>query len=92
MEDMPYGKKELQLNPGDTLVLFTDGINEAMNSQYEQFGNDRLISAIQNSPARHPQRIAETVLADVKRHAAGAEQSDDITLLAVCYTGQTRNQ
>ena len=92
MEDMPYGKKELQLNPGDTLVLFTDGINEAMNSQYEQFGNDRLVGAIQNSPARYPQRIAETVLADVKRHAAGAEQSDDITLLAVCYTGQTRNQ
>lgn len=32
-----------------------------------------------------PQTIAETVLADVKRHLAGAEQSDDITLLAVCY-------
>ncbi|CQR70818.1 Serine phosphatase RsbU, regulator of sigma subunit [Sporomusa ovata] len=87
MEDMVYDCQETTLAAGDVLIMYTDGINEAMNTRYEQFGNDRLQQAILDAPVHSVQAVAAAILDSVRNHTAGAEQSDDITLMTVYYKG-----
>ena len=88
-QDTPdfYAEERLQLKPGDTLVLYTDGITEAMNEKQEQFGSSRLLlalSAAGKGPLKH---TMESLLDIVKGHAGGARQSDDLTVLMIQYKG-----
>lgn len=85
----PFEAQETQLSPGDTLLLYTDGITEAMNESHEQFGLDRLLKSIAPSFRRglgeDAQEIIPTVVNAVKTFVGTAEQSDDITMLAVTW-------
>ncbi|WP_321475332.1 SpoIIE family protein phosphatase [uncultured Paludibaculum sp.] len=76
-----YEQADVALHPGDTLVLYTDGVTEARNPQGEEFGEDRLLAALQAAPALGAQAAADYVLEAVKAFAAGAPQHDDITLI-----------
>lgn len=76
-----YEQAEIGLESGDTLVLYTDGVTEARNEQGEEFGEDRLLEALQAAPAGGAQLVVDHVLEAVKRFAAGAPQHDDITLI-----------
>ena len=87
MEDMPYGQEELLLKPGDALVLYTDGVSEAMSVTYEQFSVERMQESIVNGRSYEPGRIVDNMMQAVRVHTAGAEQSDDITLLVLTYLG-----
>jgi sigma-B regulation protein RsbU (phosphoserine phosphatase) len=82
----PIERETLSLNSGDTFVLFSDGVSEAMNSQEEFYGDDRLLAALTAASGAKPADIVSSVLADVRRFTAGAKQSDDITLLTAQYT------
>jgi len=73
----------MDLKPGDTLVMYTDGVTEAMNSSREQFGEERLIDHLARVTGRNASETTAGVLEAVRRHAAGAKQSDDITVVAV---------
>jgi sigma-B regulation protein RsbU (phosphoserine phosphatase) len=75
----------LQLRPGATLVLFTDGVSEALDQNDELFGEERLLEYLAASPDRSARDTALGVLDAVRRHAAGAKQSDDITIVSVRY-------
>jgi len=75
------------LKPGDHLVLYTDGVTEAMDSTDELFSEGRLESTLQDAQGKSSKEIIETVIKDVQRFAIGAPQSDDITLLALGYIG-----
>jgi sigma-B regulation protein RsbU (phosphoserine phosphatase) len=75
----------IQLSPGETLVLFTDGVSEALDVNDELFGEERLVAHLQSLPGRDAHETANGVLEAVRAFAAGAKQSDDITLLAVRY-------
>ena len=76
-----------ELQAGDTFVLFTDGVTEAFNPDEELFGEERLLDHL-NAPAPGGARdIATGILDAVRRYAAGARQSDDITVVAVRYAG-----
>ena len=77
----------LELRRGETFVLFTDGVSEAFDPNGELFGTDRLLAQLECSPGRTAQETTRSVLDAVRRHAAGAQQSDDITVLAVRYAG-----
>jgi sigma-B regulation protein RsbU (phosphoserine phosphatase) len=77
----------LDLQVGDTFVLFTDGVSEAFDSNDELLGDDRLLTAIDASPNGGARGVTAGVLEAVRRHAAGAQQSDDITILSVHYAG-----
>ena len=81
MGGRPYAVGRLTLRRGDSLLLYTDGVTEAMNAGGELYGEDRLKRAFEAS--------SETFLPDVRRDVdafvAGAEQSDDITMLALYY-------
>ena len=78
----------LPLQPGETLVLFTDGVSEALDPNDDLFGEERLLEYLRDSADRGPRDIALGVLDAVRRHAAGAKQSDDITIVSVRYAGQ----
>lgn len=76
--------ESMALAPDDTVVLYTDGVTEAFNHQRELFGDERLLVSLGHAR----QNAAETVgglIEAVRNHAAGAPQSDDITVLAVRY-------
>ncbi len=83
MEDAQYSKEWISLEPKDLLILFTDGITEAMNSRDEQFGLDRTIELIRKNRKKTPQKIIQTILEEIKNHSGKAAQSDDITIMII---------
>jgi sigma-B regulation protein RsbU (phosphoserine phosphatase) len=83
--DRDYRVEETVLVPGDALFLFTDGITEAFNPEGEEFGNERLEQALKKTRGRGAADIVGEVLTATKSFAAGAEQSDDITSLALVF-------
>jgi sigma-B regulation protein RsbU (phosphoserine phosphatase) len=75
-------EKALNLSAGDALVIYTDGITEAMNKNDEEYGFERFTSILIDSPWEKADELVSVVLDDVKRFTEGAPQSDDITILA----------
>jgi sigma-B regulation protein RsbU (phosphoserine phosphatase) len=84
---MPYRIAETRLRPGDALFLYSDGITEAFNPAEEEFGTARLEAALEAARGKSAAQLVEDVLAAATAFAAGAEQSDDITALALIYRG-----
>ena len=78
-----YRQETLTLEPGDELLLYTDGVNEAFNVDEEEYGNDRLEAFLAAHNDLHPKDLVESLRADVASWAEGAEQSDDITILTL---------
>jgi sigma-B regulation protein RsbU (phosphoserine phosphatase) len=85
--DIPYRIAETRLQPGDALFLFSDGITEAFNPAGEEFGDKRLEAALDAARGKDATSLVKAVLAATTEFAAGAEQSDDITALALVYRG-----
>jgi sigma-B regulation protein RsbU (phosphoserine phosphatase) len=71
------------LHPGDTLLLYTDGVIEARNTAAEEFGADRLLEVVRAEAAGGPRRLAEEIHAAVLRFAGEEPQYDDTTVLAL---------
>jgi serine phosphatase RsbU (regulator of sigma subunit) len=71
------------LAPGAMLVLYTDGVSEAMTREHEEFGRDRIEVALERHEPATPQQAAQAIVADVATFTAGAEPSDDLTLLVL---------
>lgn len=88
MEEMRYKTQELQLEPGDILYLYTDGVTEAMNTDQELYGNDRLRDALNRARFANMQELCACVKADLDTFVDGAPQFDDITMVAFRYIGQ----
>ena len=82
-----YGVGELQLKPGDAIYLYTDGITEQPDAAGELYGEARLLASLAGCADRSEEAALDTVLADVRRHAAGVEQADDCTQLIIRYDG-----
>lgn len=73
------------LHPGDQLLLYTDGITEAFNAQWEAYGEARLIAWMSRQSGASAQGVCQDLLAEVDAFVAGAEQSDDQTLLSLVW-------
>ncbi len=85
-EDAPYDRHELTLNDHDTLFLYTDGLTEAENHKAELYSDERLLKTLSSVGSHIPMRdLLDNVLADVEAHAAGAGQSDDLTMMAMSF-------
>ena len=82
-DDIEFREGTLQLERGDALVMFTDGVTEAMNREEEEFGTRRLKDVLAGQTARSSREVVEAVRTAVSDFADGAEQSDDITMLVV---------
>ena len=83
IEGIPFKNESLQLDHGDALVLYTDGVTEAENLEHEQFGEPRLESVLAGLKGAGSQQIVDTINAKVKEFVADAPQSDDITQLVI---------
>ena len=81
--DFPYEALSLDCLPGDTFLLYTDGVTEAFDVNGEQYGEKRLLETAEASYLMHPRRLLENVRSSVAAHEEGAEQSDDITILTL---------
>ncbi|MDE2861806.1 MAG: SpoIIE family protein phosphatase [Chloroflexota bacterium] len=81
MPDFPYEEVVTTLAPGETVVLYTDGVTEAMNSVDEEFGNDRLLGIFAGGAPKDAQQASDAVFEAVRNFADGTPQSDDITCL-----------
>jgi sigma-B regulation protein RsbU (phosphoserine phosphatase) len=81
--DQPYTSESVELSPGDTLVLSTDGVSEAANPEGALFGEDRLKACFAKGAGATAAESVERLLTSVRAFAAGAPQSDDITILAL---------
>ena len=82
-----FEEETLRLQPGDLIVLFSDGVTEAMNSESEEFTDDRLIACANAHLGETPQQVLDALLADVHAFCAGEPQSDDVTAVLVRYNG-----
>jgi sigma-B regulation protein RsbU (phosphoserine phosphatase) len=79
----PYTEQALTLQPGDLVLLYTDGISEAMTHDDEEWGEDRLIAAADACKHQSAQQILDRLFADADAFTAGAPQHDDMTLLVL---------
>lgn len=86
VDDFPYQAQQAQLAPGDALVMYTDGITEAMSAGQEIYGGERLEKALQQAGTLSAQALIERIRTDVGRHVGAAEASDDMTLLVLRWT------
>ncbi|MDX1641988.1 MAG: GAF domain-containing SpoIIE family protein phosphatase [Balneolaceae bacterium] len=82
-EDSTYSQEEIGLKNDDLLLLYSDGVTEAMNSEDELYGEERLMNLVANNRSHSVDDICELVLNDVKQFAGDAIQSDDITLVLI---------
>jgi sigma-B regulation protein RsbU (phosphoserine phosphatase) len=82
IEDHPYEVDKRTLNSGDMCVIITDVVYEALNEAGERYGTERVISLMRGGE-RSAKELAKALLADVRRHAQGQSQNDDITIVAI---------
>ena len=80
---LPYQNGKARLGVGDTLLMYTDGVNEAFNTSFEQYGDSRMIKALEGLCQKNSQEIIDGLHQDVNAFVGEAPQSDDITLLAL---------
>jgi len=81
--EIPYEEETVTLDSGDVLVMFTDGVTEAMNRDDQEYGEARLERLLRLHLDASADEMIEEVYKDVVRHAGGAPQSDDITMMVV---------
>jgi len=86
MEGISYEQDEIQLSPGDTVFLYTDGVTEAVDGENNLFTAARLLAASNLCRDSGPKELLLSVKGEIDKFAGGAEQADDITMLALKIT------
>ena len=81
--NMAYETAEVSMKPGDRIVMFTDGITEAMDVKNDEFGEERLKAVIEKRPKASAQELMEKISSEVKSFSEGMPQADDITMVVV---------
>ena len=90
MEGYRYAKETATFAPGTRLLVYTDGVTEAERKDLAQYGNDRLLAFASAHAKDRPADLVGSLVGDLDEFTAGAEQSDDITVLAVLVGGGTK--
>lgn len=83
LPDINIECRSIDFKPGDTLVFYTDGVTEAMNEDYDEFGMSRLQMAVNSTRKRSASNIANAITTAIDVHAGGTPQFDDITLIVM---------
>ena len=81
--ELEYHDTKMKLEPGETLVMFTDGVTEAMDIDYKEFGEERLEATLKKSAGQNCRQIIDAIQAEVANFVGEAEQSDDITMFTL---------
>ena len=85
MEGIDLKKERLKLNPEDILILYTDGVTEAMNYKNEMFSKERLKNVVASSKTRDVKELTNIIRESIKDFVKGTPQSDDITILVIKF-------
>jgi sigma-B regulation protein RsbU (phosphoserine phosphatase) len=83
LEDFSYDEETVGMGPGDILVIYSDGITEAVNPAEEQFGDERLAVVIRDHRQENAAGLMESIIKEVTAFAGGRAQADDMTLVVV---------
>ncbi len=86
IEDYPYDVLSRPIEPGETVLIYTDGVSEAMNPKGELYGEKRVREFLRKSKGNAAE-IGKALLADVRSHANGRAQNDDITIMIFSRNG-----
>lgn len=87
LEGIPYAERAVALGPGDLLLLYTDGLTEALNAQGEEFSEARLIRAVATAGDDDPEAIIARITAQLRAFTGDGPLADDLTCLALRYDG-----
>jgi len=87
LDNFEFSVNHSKIKPGDKILLYTDGITEAFNPEAELFSEERLLDIMSNSKTATSQQLVMDIRKEIKNFTKDAEQSDDITILAVKYNG-----
>ncbi len=87
---MKYAEYDIQLNPGDKLFLYTDGVPEATDAEEKMFGEERMLDALNGVKDAAPEGVLKGVRRAVDGFVKDAEQFDDLTMLCVQYRGSEK--
>lgn len=82
-EDVLYEEKEILIGPKDHLIIYSDGVCEAMNETFEEFGEEKLLEIIGQNGDMHPNELEEKITSAIKMHTKESPQSDDMTMILV---------
>jgi serine phosphatase RsbU (regulator of sigma subunit) len=88
VERSPYSGGRMILGPGEALLLYTDGVTEAMDPSETLYSDQRLERFLDHNRGASPRQIISDLVSDVRQFAGEAPQSDDITALALLYSGR----
>ncbi len=91
MPGLTYKEASMRLKAGDMMLLYTDGVTEAMNKEDELYSDPRLDGLVERSSFESAQQLTEMVMADVVAFEDGNERADDITILALCFNGTSKS-
>ena len=83
LSGLQFQGEEIENIKGRPLFIYTDGLNEAENRQFEQFGDDRLLDILRNTHFDTARQVVETLAAEVERHRDGADPNDDLTMMCL---------
>ena len=83
IEGLSFNAGSLQMEKGDMLVMYTDGVNEAVNNSFEEYGDPRLEDTLRQMSGKTCRETVDGLLSNVKTFVDGAPQSDDITILSI---------
>jgi serine phosphatase RsbU (regulator of sigma subunit) len=86
-ESATFDEETVTLSAGDWLIVFSDGVSEAMSASGDEYGETRIVSCIEKNKAMEPRDLLEALFADVREFTRGAAQSDDITAMVLRYGG-----
>jgi serine phosphatase RsbU (regulator of sigma subunit)/CHASE2 domain-containing sensor protein len=83
LDEADYEETQLQMEPGDKVVYYTDGIVEAMNKNEDMYGFERLHEVVKSSPAENAEALMNDIISDVSDFTGAATQHDDLTIIVV---------
>ncbi|MCA9940715.1 MAG: SpoIIE family protein phosphatase [Anaerolineales bacterium] len=86
LEEVKIKEKQTRLSPGDVVVFYTDGVTEAMNEDYDEYGTERLCLAVKGARERDAAGIIEAITQGITDHAGGTPQFDDVTMVVMKRT------
>ncbi len=78
---IPAGEQTVELAPGEWLLIFSDGLTEALDEHEEQFGRERVVQVVLKNPRRSASEMRNAILAEVRSHSSGRPLADDLTLV-----------
>ncbi len=89
LAQMPYQEEHIHLKSGDLLLMFSDGITEAMNDREQEFGEEKLIELLVKNRALSPEPLLKIIVAEVSEFTGAVPQQDDMTLVAIKLSSAT---